>query len=109
MPGKRKTEGQERPIPENFIRAWRRHRGLSLEKLAEKAGLAVPTISNVEKRKKDVTGKTLLALANALETTPAALLSGDPKDDAPFWETWNQLRPEQKPVAIRVIQAMKDA
>jgi ribosome-binding protein aMBF1 (putative translation factor) len=54
---------------DNPIRVWRRHRGLSVKALAEKAGLAQPYISQVETGQRDGTVETLKKIANALGLT----------------------------------------
>jgi len=79
MPGKKLSDGDERPIPRNHIRAWRKSRdAMSIETLAERSGLSISTISEIERHLQDFTGRTLLAIATALGTEPGDLLSRDP-------------------------------
>jgi len=93
MPGKKKRDTLDpRPLPENMIRRWRTYRDLTLEELAERSGLSVSTIAEVEKRETDFTGKTLLQLAVALGTDPGSLLSRDPVAAGDeIWSIWQQL------------------
>lgn len=105
---KRGVEGQVRAIPPNKIRAWRKYRGdMSLERLAELTGLAVSTISDVETRKIDITGKTLVELAHALDTTPAALLGQNPGNDPAPWAAWDGLTEQQKEAVEGLIRSMR--
>ena len=52
----------------------RREKGVTQEKLAELTGLSNPHISNVETGSTQVSLKSLIAIANALEITPDVLL-----------------------------------
>lgn len=56
------------------VRRLRTKRGWSQEELAHRAGLSGRAVSVVELAKTDVMLDTILRLAEALETTPAALL-----------------------------------
>lgn len=68
---------QEEMLPEAFVRAilagesplrlWRKHRGLSIKELAEKAGLSSAYISELETGKKEGRLSSLKALSSALE------------------------------------------
>lgn len=62
----------------NFIRHWRKHRGLTQEQLAEAIGSVAPSISQIETGKQGFTDSTLYALAEALHTEPGDLLKGPP-------------------------------
>lgn len=48
------------------VRVWRKHRGLSLRALAERAAISPALLSEIETGKKDGSLKTLAALARAL-------------------------------------------
>ena len=52
---------------EHPLRVWRQHRGLTLARLAEKAGLTHGYISEIESGKKDGSLRALRALARALD------------------------------------------
>ncbi len=53
---------------EHPIRAWRRYRKLTAEKLAEKAGIARAYLSQIEGRKRKGTIEVLRQIAKALRT-----------------------------------------
>lgn len=56
------------------IRAWRDHRGLTLQALADAAGVSKPYVSQLEGGKRAGTTATLKKLAAALGTRVEALL-----------------------------------
>lgn len=74
-----------RPVV-HFIKEWRKHRDLSLEKLGEMAGVSPSMISQLERGKTTYTQTTLEALARALEVEPWQLLAcGDPGVETKLW------------------------
>jgi antitoxin component HigA of HigAB toxin-antitoxin module len=56
------------------LRAWREHRGLTLQALADAAGLSKPYVSQIESGKRAGTAATLKKLASALGVPVAVLL-----------------------------------
>lgn len=58
---------------ESPIRAWRRHRGLSVQALADAAGLSRPYLSQIETGRRTGTLATLERLAAALTVKVGAL------------------------------------
>lgn len=110
MPGKAKAAkgADPRPLLATHIRAWRKHRGLTLEKLAERADLSITTVSEIERGIGDFTGKTLRALAEALETSPASLVGGEPSG-GDIWTVWEDLgRQDRQPEAVAILRALRD-
>lgn len=63
------------------IRAQRKSAGLSLEQLSLLSGAAVPTLSIVERGKRDVKLSTLVSLADALRIDLADLFTVDGTED----------------------------
>ena len=57
------------------VRAWREHRGLSQERLAEAASLSKAYVSQIESGKRTGSARTLRAVAKALTVTLDALLT----------------------------------
>lgn len=76
-----------------FVREWRKHRGLTQEALAARAGVTQGLISHLENGRTDFTGNLLARLAEALQCNPADLLIRTPSDPDP----------------IRLMKALKDA
>lgn len=62
----------------NFLRAWRLHRGMTLEDLAAKVGTTAGVISLLETGERGLSAKWLRRLAPVFETTPGHLLDHDP-------------------------------
>ncbi|WP_338413628.1 helix-turn-helix domain-containing protein [uncultured Sphaerotilus sp.] len=56
------------------LRAWREHRGLTLQALAETAGLSRAYVSQIEGAKRTGSAATLAKLAQALGISVAALI-----------------------------------
>jgi len=73
-----------------FLKEWRKHKGLSQEKLAEKLGIHKGDISNLEKGKRRYNQDILEALADALECEPADLIMRNPADPDNIWSIWDK-------------------
>lgn len=82
--------------PPHFIRAWRKHRGLTLEKLAERIHMTHQNLGKVERFKVPYTQHLLEALATELRCEPADLIMRDPTKKSAYWTIYDQLRPEQR-------------
>ena len=59
---------------ENPVKVWRGYRGMTQFELAEKAGLDQADVSRIERGQREPTGRTLRALANALDVTVGDLV-----------------------------------
>jgi hypothetical protein len=85
------------PKPKKFrptcIRQWRHYRGLTLER--------------------GYTQDTVEALASAMRTDPAALLTRDPTDPNALWGLWDKAKPGQRKqileAAIKVVKGRSSA
>lgn len=67
--------------PQLRLRAWRRNRGLTLNQVAERAGLNLHTVSRLENHRHKPRAETLQGIAAALELTPFDLYR-DPSTEA---------------------------
>jgi transcriptional regulator with XRE-family HTH domain len=72
-----------------FIRQWRKHRGYSLDQLAERVPMDKGNLSKVERGLLPYNQELLERLASALMTDPASLLMRDPSDSAAIWSLWD--------------------
>jgi len=63
----------------HFIKEWRKHRRMTQESLAEKAGMTAGAISQMENGIINYTQPSLEAIADALGTSTGSLLSGEPQ------------------------------
>lgn len=56
------------------VRAWREHKAMTIQALADAAGVSKPYVSQIEGGKRKGTAKTLKALADALGVPIGALM-----------------------------------
>lgn len=96
----------KRPFRPTFIRQWRKHRGLTLELLADRIGMSVGNLSMIERAKTGYTQETLEILADALQCEPADLLMRDPNDPEGIWSLWDQAKPGEKKQIVEVLKAV---
>lgn len=88
----------------NLLQAWREHRGLTQEDLAEKVGTYSGQISLLENGKRQLSVKWLHRLADALDITPGWLLDHHPKDlSADILDIWGRIPDSQKSIARDVM------
>jgi transcriptional regulator with XRE-family HTH domain len=90
------------------IRQWRHYRGLTLEMVAERIGMTPGLVSLVERGLRGYTQETVEALASAMRTEPAALLTRDPTDPKAIWGIWDKAKPPQRKkildMAIKIVK-----
>lgn len=84
---------QRKPL---FLRQWRKHRGLTQEVLADRAGITQGMVSQLENNESDYTGGLLLVLSDALQCDPVDLIIRDPSDSESLWTIWDQAKPGQR-------------
>lgn len=74
------------------LRQHRLSKFLTVEALAELAGVSGGTISGIENGKLGYSPDTLVALAGALETTVGSLFDVDPRDNggSEIWPIWSR-------------------
>jgi len=95
--------------PRHFIRQWRKFRGYTQERLAERIGVTHGNLSQLEQGKINYTQPMLEALSDALSCNPADLLIRNPLVDGAVWSLEDQLRkapPEKKEEVVRVVEVM---
>lgn len=98
-----KPKARRRPT---FIRAWRKHRGLTLEVLAERIGTTHASLSRVERGEQPYNQDLLDLLAGELRCEPADLLMRDPTDPEGLWSIWDQVKPAQRRQAIELLRVI---
>lgn len=64
-----------------FIKAWRLHRGLTQQEVADRLGTSKQSISRIEGGQQTYTQESLEGLATILDCSPADLISRDPNDE----------------------------
>lgn len=96
-----------------FIKAWRKHRGLTLEKLSERlmveqqVELSEGQLSRIERGEQPYAQDMLEAIAQVLRCDVGSLLMRDPGQPDPIWSVWDTLGPVEQRQAIEVIKALK--
>lgn len=71
----------------HYIKEWRKHFGLTVDRLGEIAGISGSMISQLERGKTTYTQKTLEALAHAMNLQPWQLLACGPDENQELWRT----------------------
>jgi transcriptional regulator with XRE-family HTH domain len=93
------------PRPRFYFREWRKHRGYTQDALADMIGVTTSTISQLETGKQGFTDSTLIALADALKCSPGDLLMRNPLDAEAPWSIWDNIKPEDRPQAIKTLES----
>ncbi len=92
----------------NHIRAWRKHRKLSLERLADHVGTSHASLSRVERGLQEWKESLLYALADALQTDAVSLIIRDPTDPEGIWEVWDIAKPVERRKIIKIARTILD-
>lgn len=90
--------------PSHYIREWRQHRGLTLERLADRLDITKGALSNVERGASGYTEPMLKALAYALLCEPADLIMRDPSKPEGLWSIWDSVPETQRQQAIQILE-----
>jgi transcriptional regulator with XRE-family HTH domain len=107
--GQTKVIPRLKPDPrygETQIRAWRKHRGLTLEQLAERIGVTHATLSRIERGKQPYNQVLLESMADALQTDVASLLIRDPADPDGIWSIWEQANRGQRRQLVDIAKTL---
>lgn len=97
---------QPRQRRRTFFKEWREHRGLSQERLADRMGTSVASVSRIESGKQPYTQDYLEALAYALQTDPASLLMRDPSDEDAIWSIWDNAKPGERRMIVDIARTV---
>lgn len=91
-----------------YLREWRKHRGLTIEKLAEIVNRSKGYLSHIERGEKRYNQDLLEELSHALGCEPADLLGRDPDDGATVWQIWEAIPEARKPLALDVLRTFAE-
>lgn len=89
-----------------FFKEWRKHRGLTLEAAAERAGMTAGNISAMERGTQGYTQDGLEALAWAYGTEPAHLINVDPSKDDGIFSIWERAKPAERTMIVEVAKTI---
>lgn len=101
-----KKIGSDRPLGPHFIREWRKFRGLSLEKLAERIETTAASISRIEKGLQPYSQEFLEAAAEALNCETADLLKINPliPREIEVLSLWREASPDVKKIINSILK-----
>lgn len=93
-----------------FLRAWRKHRGYTLERVAEQIGMTHQNLGKIERGDVMYNDQLLEALADFYSTDKGSLIMRDPAkldgSDA-LHSLWDSLTPPQRKEALEIIEVIK--
>lgn len=89
-----------------FIREWRKHRNLTIEKLATRIGMTTSNLSKTERGAQAYTQPVLEAVAEELNCSPADLIMRPPHAGNELLTLISALEKEQQEQAVAVIKAL---
>lgn len=89
-----------------FVREWRKFRGLTLEKLAERLHVHKGTLSRLERGDQRYTQDFLEAAASELNCDVVDLLIRNPLDPESVWSIWDRIPEQARPQARAVLKAL---
>ena len=96
-----------------YIRAWRKHCGLTLAQLADRlsveleVGISEGQLSRIERGETPYSQDILEALAGALRCEPADLIMRDPVQPDGVWSLLDSLKPMERLQAVEIIKALR--
>jgi transcriptional regulator with XRE-family HTH domain len=95
------------PKSTHYIRAWRKHRGLTLEQLAERIGMSHQNLGKVERGRVPYNQTLLELLAEELRCEPVDLIIRDPSEPEGIWSIWDQLRPTEQRQVTEIAKTIR--
>lgn len=90
----------------HFLRAWRKHRGKTLEQVADHLHMSHSQLSRIETFKQPYNQELLEALADLYRCDVVDLLIRDPLDDEAIWTLWQHAKPGQRQQIRAVAEAL---
>lgn len=90
-----------------FLKEWRKHRdNMTQEDLAERVGMSVSNISQLERGLQGYSQEGLEALAEALRCEPGHLLTVNPLADTAIWSIWEQAKPAERQMIVDIAKTV---
>lgn len=88
-----------------FLRQWRKHRGKTLEGVADQLHMSHSQLSRIERGEQPYNQELLEALADLYMCDVVDLLIRDPSQQEAIWTLWQKAKPGER----RQIEAIADA
>lgn len=95
-PHRKNAPRAPRKAARSYLKAWRVYRDMTVEELADAAGMSTGNVSAIENQRQGYSPESLEALADALKIDTATLLSVDPEGASSIWPLWNVATPVQR-------------
>lgn len=96
-----------RPYRPTFIRQHREHRGLTLERLADRIGTTHASLSRIERGLQPYSQELLERLADELTGGDvASLLMRDPTDPEGIWSVWDRAKPGERRQIVELAKTL---
>lgn len=95
----------------SFLGAWRRHRGLTQQQLADRMGVSKAEVSRVETGERGYRQSFIEKAAKALQCTPAQIVGADPTETDGAWNIYEAVRrlpANRLPDVRRIVDALSD-
>lgn len=89
-----------------YIKAWREHRHLTQDQLAERLSTTKATLSRIENGKIPYSQDFLEACAAQLNCDPADLIMRDPTAPDAIWSIWEQASKAEKEQIVNISRAL---
>lgn len=89
-----------------FIRKWRKHRGLTLERLGDSIGMSHASLSRIETGDQPYSQAVLEAVADRLSTDVASLLMRDPLEPDAIWSLWERAKPGERRMILDIARTI---
>ncbi|WP_462116982.1 helix-turn-helix domain-containing protein [Methylorubrum extorquens] len=103
MPPVPKPKRARRP---NFLRQWRKFRGLSLASVGAEISMDGTNLGRIEKGEVPYSQDLLEALADLYGCEVSDLLIRDPSEPRGIWSIWEQAKPAEREQIVRVAGAL---
>lgn len=97
-------------LGKTFIRAWRLHRGMNQEQLADAIGVTTASLSRIETGKQPYNQRQIELIAKALNCKEGDLLSKDPTaDNEPdIVDIWDHIPAGNRQQARQILETFSD-
>lgn len=95
--------------PRHYVREWRKFRGLTQERLAERTPYTTGAISQLETGRTKYTQDMLEALAVALNCKAGDLISRNPFMEGDVISLFNELPDDKRRLAVEMLKTLKIA
>lgn len=106
MAKKHESPSRREGAPHHYIKEWRKFRGLTQERLAERTPFTHGAISQLETGRTSYTQAMLEALAHALDCSPGDLLNVNPYMAGDVVDLMRLINDGNRDQAIRVLKAL---